>query len=233
MHLQMNARLRIRPPLAVVALVLMISSACSTDRLPGVYRLDIQQGNVITEEMLDQLELGMDRRKVRFILGTPLLTDPFNQDRWDYLYSLKKGGGDRVQRHLSLLFENDLLVRIESDIRSGPILEGLRRRQDTVVTVPAERREKGFFAGLIPGFLKTEPGERIVPAEGPKSATTVATVSGSEGSATGADGEPETISAEDRADLEKLFGDYGRLNGDAGEPGADSQPAPRQDAESR
>jgi outer membrane protein assembly factor BamE len=233
MHLQMNARFRIFPLSAVAALLLTILTACSSVKLPGVYRLDIQQGNVISEEMLDQLELGMDRRKVRFILGTPLLTDPFNENRWDYLYSLKKGGGDRVQRNISLLFENDRLVRIEGDIQSGTIAEGTAPRTDTVVTVPAERRKEGFFAGLIPDFLKTDSGKHIVPAEAPESATTVATVSGSDGGATGEEGQPETISEEDRADLEALFGDFGRLGGNADEPAEVTGPAPRQEAESR
>ncbi len=219
-----------------MVMVLIIVAGCG-NRLPGVYRLDIQQGNVITQEMLDQLEVGMDRRKVRFILGTPLVTDPFNQNRWDYLYSFQEGGGDRIQRHVSLLFENDLLMRIEGDVRSGPTPVGMRPREETIVTVPAERRKKGFFSSLIPGFMKKEPGKRSVPAPTPAEiagrATTVAKTTGSEPSATEAESEPRTISAEDAADLEKLFGDYGKLDSAADEPAATSPPPAPREFESR
>lgn len=219
-----------------IAVLLLIVAGCGS-KLPGVYRLDIQQGNVITQEMLDQLELGMDRRKVRFILGTPLVTDPFNQNRWDYLYSFQEGGGDRVQRHVSVMFENDQLVRIEGNIRSGPIPEGTRPRQEIIVTVPAERRKEGFFSGLIPDFMKKRSGKRSAAAatEATSSvgASTVVGTSGSETSATEAKGEPETIGTEDRADLEKLFGDYGKLDGAVDEPAVTSPPPTIWDPESR
>jgi len=56
-----------------------------------VHKLDIQQGNVVTQEMVDKLRPGMTRAQVRYVLGTPLVTDSFHQDRWDYFYSYKKG----------------------------------------------------------------------------------------------------------------------------------------------
>lgn len=218
--------------LAIAAAIVV--AGCAGSKLPGVFRLDIQQGNVISQEMIDQLELGMEKRKVRFILGTPLLTDPFNQDRWDYLYSLKRGNGDRIQRHISLLFEDDLLVRIEGDIRGDPIPESAQQQQDTVVTVPAERRKKGFFAGLVPGFLKKDSRSRkaaaTTPVKKPAAAATVATT-GTATSATESESEAASISAEDSAQLEQLFGDFGRLEGGAGEPETASGSATR-DSES-
>lgn len=236
MHPRVTTRFR-NPLLMVVALLAVsIVAGCSSSKLPGVYRLDIQQGNVITEEMLDQVQLGMERRKVQFILGTPLLTDPFNQDRWDYLYSLKKGRGDRAQRHVSLFFENDRLVRIEGDIRGGPTPEGVRPRQEIIVTVPAERRKRGFLASLVPGFLKKDPAGRRVPAATPVTgsadAKTVSSSGGSEPGVASTEDIPESISAEDRASLEKLFGDFGRLDGDAEAPDASAGPATTRDAES-
>ncbi len=236
MPFQMTTRLRTPLLVTLLVCVSLLVAACSTIRLPGVYRLDIQQGNVVTNEMLDQVELGMGRRQVRFILGTPLLTDPFNQDRWDYLYSLQKGGGDRVQRHISLSFENDLLVRIEGDIPTDPTPEGARRREEMVVTVPAERRKKGFFSSLVPGFLKKSPARgddtATIPAEDSGSATVAATSSASEPGASEAEDEVGTISADDSADLEKLFGDFGRLDNGASESAVDSAPLTTRDAES-
>lgn len=67
---------------------LLALAGCS---FPGVYKIDIQQGNVVTQDMIDQLRPGMTRRQVRFIMGNPLIQDTFNTNRWDYLYSLQPG----------------------------------------------------------------------------------------------------------------------------------------------
>ena len=80
---------------------LLALAGCS---FPGVYKIDIQQGNVVTQDMIDQLRPGMTRRQVRFIMGNPLLVDTFHANRWDYLYSLQPGGGElgvppQVGRH--------------------------------------------------------------------------------------------------------------------------------------
>ena len=74
---------------------------------PGVYRIDIPQGNVITQEMVDQLRPGLNKRQVTFILGTPLIRDTFDQDRWDYLYSYQPGGGERVQERITVFFDEN------------------------------------------------------------------------------------------------------------------------------
>ncbi|GAB4473750.1 MAG: outer membrane protein assembly factor BamE [Burkholderiaceae bacterium] len=79
------------------------------------YRPDVQQGNVITKEMVDQLRPGMSREQVRFLLGTPLLTSIFHQDRWDYVYRLARGSGDVQARKLVVFFKDNRLDRFESD----------------------------------------------------------------------------------------------------------------------
>lgn len=97
-----------------------ILSACSSIpifQFPGVYKIDIEQGNIITQEMVDQLRPGMTKRQVTFVMGSPLLRDPFNQDRWDYVYSFQPGGGERGQERLTVLFENDVLVGITGDFK--------------------------------------------------------------------------------------------------------------------
>ncbi len=85
------------------------------DQFPGVYKVDIQQGNVISQEMVDQLRPGMTRRQVAFVMGTPLIQDSFNADRWDYVYSFQPGGEVRQQESLSLYFDGDLLSYFEGD----------------------------------------------------------------------------------------------------------------------
>ena len=84
---------------------------------PGVYRIDIPQGNIVNQEMIDKLQPGMSKRQVRFVMGTPLVVDTFEPDRWDYLQSLEKDGKPHSQERVSLYFEKDLLVRIEGDIK--------------------------------------------------------------------------------------------------------------------
>lgn len=87
--------------------------------IPGVYKIDVQQGNVVTQDMVDQLRPGMTQRQVRFIMGTPLLQDTFHPDRWDYLYSMKSGRQDREQERISLNFEDNKLVGLSGDFVPG------------------------------------------------------------------------------------------------------------------
>lgn len=86
----------------------------------SVYRMDVQQGNVLTADRLEQLKPGLSRSQVRFVLGTPLVTDPFHPDRWDYVYSFRRGGSDETEvRRLTLYFQNDALSRIVGDLASA------------------------------------------------------------------------------------------------------------------
>jgi len=80
-----------------------------------IHKLDVQQGNVIDEEKVNSLEIGMNRRQVRFILGTPLLATPFEPNRWDYVYEFKSGrdAKEREFQRVTVFFEDDTLVRIE------------------------------------------------------------------------------------------------------------------------
>ena len=83
--------------------------------LPGcqlIYRQNIQQGNAIEQEDLDELYIGMNKRQVLFVLGTPSIQDPFHDDRWDYVQTYARRGGRMVQRTVTLRFEDDLLEQI-------------------------------------------------------------------------------------------------------------------------
>ncbi|MDD9823362.1 MAG: outer membrane protein assembly factor BamE [Gammaproteobacteria bacterium] len=86
----------------------------------AVYKIDIQQGNEITAEMLGQLSIGMSKREVGKRLGFPLVTDPFHADRWDYYFYLKKGATGEVQQHSATLhFDGEALRRIDSALLDG------------------------------------------------------------------------------------------------------------------
>jgi len=80
-----------------------------------VYRIDIQQGTVITQEMAAQLHPGMTREQVRFVLGTPAVIDPFHANRWDYTYRMLPGRGDPVERRFTVFFDSDKLARFVGD----------------------------------------------------------------------------------------------------------------------
>ena len=96
----------------IVALAL--SSGC-------VYRANIAQGNLIKEEDLAQLEIGMTRNQVRFLLGTPMIDDPFHADRWDYVYYLKIGRRDAIaKRRVSVVFEEGVVSEIRNDQQRNP-----------------------------------------------------------------------------------------------------------------
>jgi outer membrane protein assembly factor BamE len=99
----------------VAALAMTCLSACGFVGFPGVYRIDVEQGNIVTQEMADQLKPGMSRRQVRFILGTPLVEDTFNENRWDYLYVKRNGLEVLDQAHLTVIFDGDTLTEVRGD----------------------------------------------------------------------------------------------------------------------
>jgi outer membrane protein assembly factor BamE len=82
-----------------------------------VYRMDVQQGNLLDAEQIDQVEVGMTRSQVRFLLGTPMVIDSFDADRWAYVYSLRRGHERHVtRRHLIVWFDGDKVTKIEEPI---------------------------------------------------------------------------------------------------------------------
>ena len=88
-----------------------------------VYRQTISQGNLIEQDDLDQIEVGMTRNQIRFLLGTPMVDDPFHKERWDYVYYLKIGREDATfKRWISIFFEDDLVSEIHKDQDLAPTL---------------------------------------------------------------------------------------------------------------
>ncbi|MEM1112384.1 MAG: outer membrane protein assembly factor BamE [Pseudomonadota bacterium] len=114
---------------SLVLLAFALLAGCGNFGFPGVYRINVEQGNIITQEMVDQLKPGMSRRQVRFILGTPLVNDTFNQDRWDYAYVLRNGTKVIEQSTLTVYFEGDELIRVEGDL--APADPGQRVASET------------------------------------------------------------------------------------------------------
>jgi outer membrane protein assembly factor BamE len=149
-------------PSALVAVTLGLSGCAGKEKrpheerepllanLPFVYKMTVQQGNIITEEMVDQLELGMNRQQVQFILGTPLLADMFHTDRWDYLYTIRRGHQPMETKRLTLWFEDDQLARIDGFTDPDPsrAVAALEERQ-VVVEVPDWRNDRGIITRAL------------------------------------------------------------------------------------
>jgi outer membrane protein assembly factor BamE len=105
---------------ALLVTALLLLGACGAPRIPGItpYKPEIQQGNYVSQDLVAQLKPGMTREQVRFLLGTPLLTDIFHADRWDYVYLREASDGKREQRRVALFFADNKLARMEGDIVS-------------------------------------------------------------------------------------------------------------------
>ena len=101
----------------LIAISVLLAS-CSSMSVPTLssltpHKIEIQQGNLITSEMREKIKVGMSAALVRSILGTPLIIDPFHAKRWDYFYSLEKGGKVVDKQRLTLYFEGERLARID------------------------------------------------------------------------------------------------------------------------
>ena len=102
----------------LIPLLIVLAGCKQVPMLPGItpHKIDIQQGNYVTQDMVAKLKPGMSKSQVRFALGTPLIVDPFHTDRWDYIYVLQKGGRVAEQRRIVVVFQDDKLLRIDGDI---------------------------------------------------------------------------------------------------------------------
>ena len=104
--------------LAFIGILGACSSLQSSDNFLGVitpYRVEVVQGNVVTREMAAAVKPGMSRTQVRDILGSPLLTDIFHADRWDYMFAIRRSGAEPQARRVTAIFEGENLVKLEAD----------------------------------------------------------------------------------------------------------------------
>jgi outer membrane protein assembly factor BamE len=109
--------------------VLIATSGCSSFRFPGVHRISIQQGNVISQQMIDKLRPGMTKSQVRFILGNPVVDDSLDRSRWDYVYTLQIAGGDVIQRSLTLHFRAERLSFFEGNFIPSSVKDEMLSRE--------------------------------------------------------------------------------------------------------
>jgi outer membrane protein assembly factor BamE len=126
---------------------LSMSDISMPDSVPDlVHKVEIQQGNIINQDMINKLEPGMSQRQVRFIMGSPMISDTFHAGRWDYLYRMHKSGhAPSETKRVSLYFDNNQLARIEGDIRPLPVEDDAAAKKTQVVEVPVQDRNKGVI----------------------------------------------------------------------------------------
>jgi outer membrane protein assembly factor BamE len=111
----MRACIRALFPLALLALLTFTLGGCAAYRSLGVYKLDINQGNYVTQDMIERLKVGQTRQQVTSVLGSPMLADPFHDNRWDYPYEFVRQGQLLERRKFTVYFVDDKLARWEGD----------------------------------------------------------------------------------------------------------------------
>lgn len=90
-------------------------SGCGVLKFPDVYKIDVQQGNIINQEMVDQLKPGMTQRQVRFVMGNPIIQDTFQPERWDYYYEMNKANGEQTKERMTVYFSDDKMTHFTGD----------------------------------------------------------------------------------------------------------------------
>ena len=101
------------------ALTLIITSLLLANcSIPRIFQVVVSQGNLVDQEMLDKLEIGMTESQVKFVMGTPLISDTFYPERWDYFTSVTQGESSYTNQKITLFFENNQLIRWEGEIDS-------------------------------------------------------------------------------------------------------------------
>ena len=101
-------------------LCLTLLSGCNSELLT-IYKIDVQQGNAVEVEKVEQLTIGMTKEQVKFLLGSPMLTDIFHPERCDYVYFLIPGYGEQERRHVSIIFSGDKIIEIvKSEMPTNP-----------------------------------------------------------------------------------------------------------------
>ena len=147
----------------------LLITACSSS-LPSIkpYKMPIQQGNLVTSKMMMQLKPGMTKTQVRFVMGTPLITDSFHKDQWDYFYQMEKDSAIIEKRRVILMFEKDLLAKVKGDV----IPANVNRNEDRQEIAPIKnneanpnpaQKEKGMLDRLKFWEEDVKPIEKVTP----------------------------------------------------------------------
>jgi outer membrane protein assembly factor BamE len=139
---KMPRMIRINQTTKIIAGLLLVSllASCSFPKLklPRVYKLSVQQGNVITQEMVDKLKPGMTRSQVAYIMGEPILRNTFNDTRWDYVYAISIPGYFEQDMRMSLFFDEEALSYFTGDLSPTTSEDSEEAAEDEAVEVTVE-----------------------------------------------------------------------------------------------
>ena len=139
--------------ITIVCILPMFVIGCS--KMIPSYRIDVQQGNIISQSDINRIRPGMSKKQVAFILGTPLIRDAFHQDRWDYVYTLNHGRRKAVNKRVSIAFSNDKVVDIQGDLKPQHDPNANQHNKATVVEIqPGKKKKKGVFGRIFSGNKK-------------------------------------------------------------------------------
>lgn len=164
----MRSALVLSAALAPLALGACARAPVAVPEIVKPYRITIQQGNYVTREMIEQLKPGMTKEQVRFILGTPLVTDIFHADRWDYVFYREAPGGRREQRNFAVIFEDGRLARVIGDLLPAePVQAGPEATPKPQAAKPEASKDEGAKAEAA-----TPEAPRAESASGPQTAGT-------------------------------------------------------------
>ena len=100
---------------SLLAAFVLLADGCGWAPAWGVYKIDVNQGNFVTQDVVDKLKVGQTRSQARVLLGTPLVADAFHANRWDYVYRFESSGRLREEHKLTIFFEDDKVAKWESD----------------------------------------------------------------------------------------------------------------------
>lgn len=123
-------------PIAALFCALALALILASCALPRVYKVTVQQGNVITQQMVDSLEPGMTQEQVAYVMGKPVIKNPFDQDRWDYVYTLRVPGVVEDRMKMSLFFTDGLLSHFVGDLAPSAA-RAEAKDQEQAATEPA------------------------------------------------------------------------------------------------
>ena len=123
-----------------VLLSFIFISACS---IPQVYKLTVQQGNIVTQDMLDELKVGMTKRQVAYVMGTPLIRSPYQQERWDYIYTLERRDKVVKEYQVTVFFKDEIYTHFEGEVpqeekpeKQQEVLE--EKKESNLLNIPSE-----------------------------------------------------------------------------------------------
>jgi outer membrane protein assembly factor BamE (lipoprotein component of BamABCDE complex) len=148
--------------LQIILIILFFLTSCS---YLTPHRIHIQQGNIIEQEQLNLVKLGMRKDQVQYILGTPMLLDPYHFNRWDYIHTFKKGRQDMEMSRLTLFFEDDELIKVSGDYQLGVKVSTNTYKSNEIVVPLSTKDDDNTLSSWFNWFKSDDEDDKKSPGE--------------------------------------------------------------------